>query len=139
MAVLNKIRQRSIFLILIIALALFSFIIGDIFQNLDTSDKSQTVVATVNGEDIDRDAFMNQVENIQRQSGGSVSNTQAMNRVWDQELRNKVMQTQYDAIGISIERDYMRQLLKQNLGSFEEFKNEAGLFDEDKLNEFIQT
>ena len=31
----------------------------------------------------------------------------------------------------------MRQLLKQNLGSFEEFKNEAGLFDEDKLNEFI--
>ena len=31
----------------------------------------------------------------------------------------------------------MRQLLKQNLGSFEEFKNEAGLFDEAKLNEFI--
>ena len=137
MAVLNKIRQRSIFLIIIIALALFSFIIGDIFQNLGSSDKSQTVVATVNGEDIDRDAFMNQVENMQRQSGGSVSNTQAMNRVWDQELRNKVMQTQYDALGISIERDYMRQLLKQNLGTFEEFKNEVGLFDEDKLNEFI--
>jgi hypothetical protein len=137
MAVLNKIRQRSIFLIIIIALALFSFIIGDIFQNLGSSDKTQTVIATVNGEDIKRDAFMNKVENIQRQSGGSVSNTQAMNRVWDQEVRNKVMQTQYDALGISIERDYMRQLLKQNLGTFEEFKNEAGLFDEDKLNEFI--
>ncbi|MDG2499430.1 MAG: SurA N-terminal domain-containing protein [Flavobacteriaceae bacterium] len=137
MAVLNKIRQRSIFLIIIIALALFSFIIGDIFQNLGSSDKSQTVVATINGEDIERDAFMNQVENIQRQSGGSVSNTQAMNRVWDQEVKNKVMQTQYDAVGISIERDYMRQLLKQNLGSFQEFKNEAGVFDEDKLNEFI--
>ena len=137
MAVLNKIRQRSIFLIIIIALALFSFIIGDIFQNLGSSSKSQTVVATINGEDIERDAFMNQVENIQRQSGGSVTNTQAMNRVWDQEVRNKVMQTQYDALGISIERDYMRQLLKQNLGTFDEFKNEAGLFDEDKLNEFI--
>ncbi len=137
MAVLNKIRQRSIFLIIIIALALFSFIIGDIFQNLGSSSKSQTVVATINGEDIERDAFMNQVENVQRQSGGSVTNTQAMNRVWDQEVRNKVMKTQYDAVGISIERDYMRQLLKQNLGTFEEFKNEAGLFDEDKLNEFI--
>ena len=91
MAVLNKIRQRSIFLIIIIALALFSFIIGDIFQNLGSSDKTQTVIATVNGEDIKRDAFMNKVENIQRQSGGSVSNTQAMNRVWDQEVRNKVM------------------------------------------------
>ena len=84
MAVLNKIRQRSIFLIIIIALALFSFIIGDIFTNMGSSDKSQNVVATVNGEDIDRGAFMNQVENVQRQSGGSVSNTQAMNRIWDQ-------------------------------------------------------
>ena len=137
MAVLNKIRQRSIFLIIIIALALFSFIIGDIFQNLGSSGKSQTVVATINGEDIERDAFMNQVENVQKQSRGSVSNTQAMNRVWDQEVRNKVMQTQFDAVGISIERDYMRQLLKQNLGSFEEFKNDLGLFDENKLNEFI--
>ena len=137
MAVLNKIRQRSIFLIIIIALALFSFIIGDIFTNMGSADKSQNVVATVNGDDIERGAFMNQVENIQLQSGGSVTNTQAMNRVWDQEVRNKVMQTQYDALGISIERDYMRQLLKQNLGSLEEFKNEAGLFDEDKLNEFI--
>ena len=137
MAVLNKIRQRSIFLIIIIALALFSFIIGDIFTNMGSADKSQNVVATVNGDDIERGAFMNQVENIQRQSGGSVTNTQAMNRVWDQEVRNKVMQTQYDAVGISIERDYMRQLLKQNLGSLEEFKNEVGLFDEDKLNEFI--
>ena len=137
MAVLNKIRQRSIFLIIIIALALFSFIVGDIFTNMGSADKSQNIVATVNGDDIERGAFMNQVENIQRQSGGSVTNTQAMNRVWDQEVRNKVMQTQYDALGISIERDYMRQLLMQNLGSLDEFKNDAGLFDEDKLNEFI--
>ena len=137
MAVLNKIRQRSIFLILIIALALFSFIIGDIFQNLDSSAASDTAIATVNGEDIDRDDFMAKVENIQRQSGGSTTNTQAMNRVWENELRAKVMQSQYDALGISVERDYMRDLLKQNLTAFEEFKNEAGLFDEDKLNEFI--
>ena len=137
MAVLNKIRQRSIFLILIIALALFSFIIGDIFQNLDSSAASDAPIATVNGEDIDRDDFMAKVENVQRQSGGSTTNTQAMNRVWENELRAKVMQSQYDAIGISVERDYMRDLLKQNLTTFEEFKNEAGLFDEDKLNEFI--
>ena len=137
MAVLNKIRQRSIFLIIIIALALFSFIIGDIFQNLGSSSGNQTTIATVNGEDIERDDFMAKVENIQRQSRGTITNTQAMNRVWDNELRAKVMQSQYDALGISVERDHMRDLLKQNLTSFEEFKNEAGLFDEDKLNEFI--
>ena len=137
MAVLNKIRQRSIFLIIVIALALFSFVIGDIFTNLDSSSASDNTIATINGIDINRNEFMGKVENIQRQSKGSLSNTQAMNRVWDNEVRTSVMQSQFDALGLSVERDYMRDLLEQNLGSFEEFKNEAGLFDDDKLNEFI--
>lgn len=137
MAVLNKIRQRSIFLIIVIALALFSFVIGDIFNNLDSSSAADSAIATINGVDIERNEFMNKVENIQRQSNGSMTNTQAMNRAWDNEVRAKVMQSQYDALGLSVERDYMRSLLEQNLGSFEEFKNEAGLFDQDKLNEFI--
>tara|TARA_B100001059_G_scaffold46492_1_gene39278 strand:- start:44 stop:2191 length:2148 start_codon:yes stop_codon:yes gene_type:complete len=137
MAVLNKIRQRSIFLIIVIALALFSFVIGDIFTNLDSSSASDSAIATINGVDVERNEFMNKVENIQRQSNGSMTNTQAMNRAWDNEVRAKVMQSQYDALGLSVERDYMRNLLEQNLGSFEEFKNEAGLFDQDKLNEFI--
>ena len=137
MAVLNKIRQRSIFLIIVIALALFSFIIGDIFTNLGSSSAADSAIATINGVDVERNEFMNKVENIQRQSNGSMTNTQAMNRAWDNEVRAKVMQSQYDALGLSVERDYMRNLLEQNLGSFEEFKNEAGLFDQDKLNEFI--
>ena len=137
MAVLNKIRQRSIFLIIVIALALFSFVIGDIFNNLDSSSAADSAIATINGVDIERNEFMTKVENIQRQSNGSMTNTQAMNRAWNNEVRAKVMQSQYDALGLSVERDYMRSLLEQNLGSFEEFKNEAGLFDQDKLNEFI--
>ena len=137
MAVLNKIRQRSIFLIIVIALALFSFVIGDIFTNLGSSSAADSAIATINGVDVERNEFMNKVENIQRQSNGSMTNTQAMNRAWDNEVRAKVMQSQYDALGLSVERDYMRNLLEQKLGSFEEFKNEAGLFDQDKLNEFI--
>lgn len=137
MAVLNKIRQRSIFLIIVIALALFSFVIGDIFNNLDSSSAADSAIATINGVDIERNEFMTKVENIQRQSNGSMTNTQAMNRAWNNEVRAKVMQSQYDELGLSVERDYMRSLLEQNLGSFEEFKNEAGLFDQDKLNEFI--
>ncbi len=137
MAVLNKIRQRSIFLIIVIALALFSFVIGDIFTNLGSSSAADSAIATINGVDVERNEFMNKVENIQRQSNGSMTNTQAMNRAWDNEVRAKVMQSQYDALGLSVERDYLRNLLEQKLGSFEEFKNEAGLFDQDKLNEFI--
>jgi parvulin-like peptidyl-prolyl isomerase len=138
MAILNKIRQRSLFLILVIALALFSFILADLFKNSSGfSNKSQNVVATINGKDISRADFMTKVENAQRQYGGSRSNTQVMNMVYDQELRRAILETQYENLGMSVERDQMRDLLKQSLSGYEEFKNEGGVFDENKLNEFI--
>ena len=138
MAVLNKIRQRSLFLILIIALALFSFVLADLFKNSDAlTSKSQNIVATINGKDITREDFLAKVEAAQRQAGPSATNTQVMNRVWDQEVRNAIMETQYQALSISVEKDQMRDLLKTALATSPEFLNEAGLFDENKLNEYI--
>ncbi|SDR88811.1 peptidyl-prolyl cis-trans isomerase D [Formosa sp. Hel1_31_208] len=138
MAVLNKIRQRSLFLILIIALALFSFVLTDLFKNSDALfGGSQDVVATVNGKNINRIDFMNKVENMQRQLGPNASSTQAMNRVYDQEVRRAVMNTQFEELGLTVEQDQMKDLLKQNFSSYTEFQNEAGLFDENKLTEFV--
>jgi peptidyl-prolyl cis-trans isomerase D len=138
MAILNKIRQQSIVLIIVIAMALFAFILSGLFDgSTNFSSKSQNVIATINGVDIERDDFMNKVEAAQRQFGASLTNTQAMNRVWDQEVNEAVMEAQYDALGITVERDQMRDLLKLSLSSYEEFNNEAGVFDENKLNEFI--
>ncbi|NNK82191.1 MAG: peptidylprolyl isomerase [Flavobacteriaceae bacterium] len=138
MAILNKIRQRSLFLILVIAMALFSFVLADLFRNSGGfSSKDQNVVASINGEDINREDFMAQVENLQRQYGSSRSSTQVMNMVYDREVRKAVLNAQYDALGLSIERDKMRSLLEQSFSSYEEFKNEDGVYDENKLNEFI--
>ncbi|MCX7550871.1 peptidylprolyl isomerase [Xanthomarina sp. F2636L] len=138
MAILNKIRQRGLFLIIIIALALFSFVIGDLFRNPEAlTGKSQNVVATINGKDISREDFMQKVEVAQRQLGPSGTNTQAMNRVWEQEVRQAVLETQFEELGMSVEKDQMRDLLRTNLATSPEFQNEAGLFDENKLNEYI--
>ena len=138
MAVLNKIRQRSLFLILIIALALFSFVLADLFKNSDAlTSKSQNIVATINGKDITREDFLQKVEAAQRQYGGNASSSQVMNSVWNQEVRKAVMQTQYDALQISVEKDQMKDLLKTQLAKNPQFLNEAGLFDEAKLNEYI--
>ena len=138
MAILNKIRQRSLFLILVIAMALFSFVLADLFKNSDGfSSTEQNVVATVNGIDIERDDFMNKVESTERQNNGARSNIQSMNLVWDSELRRVILKNQFNKIGVSVERDQMRSLLKNNLISFNEFMNTDGLFDENKLNEFI--
>jgi len=138
MAVLNKIRQRSLFLILIIALALFSFVLADLFKNSDAlTSKSQNIVATINGKDITREGFLQKVEQLQRQMGPKATNTQVMNRVWDQEVKQAVMETQYEELEISVEKDQMRDLLKTSLATNENFLNEAGLFDENKMNEYI--
>jgi peptidyl-prolyl cis-trans isomerase D len=138
MAVLNKIRQRSLFLIIVIALALFSFVLADLFKNSDAlSSKSQNVVGTVNGKDITREDFLQKVEIAQKQAGPSATNTQVMNRVWEQEVRQAVMETQFNELGMTIEKDQMRDLLKNALATSPEFLNEAGLFDENKLNEYI--
>ena len=138
MAVLNKIRQRSLFLILIIALALFSFVLADLFRNSDAlTSKSQNIVATINGKDITREYFLQKVEVAQRQMGPNATNTQVMNRVWEEEVRQAVMDNQYEKLGISVEKDQMRDLLKTSLATSPEFLNEAGIFDENKLNEYI--
>jgi len=136
MAILGKIRQRSLILILVIAMALFSFVLADLFRGGGLS-ASDGIVATVNGKDIERTEFMQKVERAQQQLGGRGSSVQAMNTVWDQELRKAVLETQYDELGLTVERTQMRDLLKQGLGAIEEFNNEAGEFDENKLNEFI--
>ncbi|MGV8814981.1 MAG: peptidylprolyl isomerase [Gelidibacter sp.] len=137
MAVLNKIRQRSIFLIAIIALALFAFVLSDLFQNGSAFGSSQDTIATINGNEIKREEFMNRVENMQRQLGPGASTTQTMNRVWDQEVRRVVMEEQIEGLGLTVEKDQMRNLLRNNFSDFPEFTNEVGMFDENKLNEFI--
>ncbi|WP_336067366.1 peptidylprolyl isomerase [Mesoflavibacter sp. CH_XMU1404-2] len=138
MAILNKIRQKTVVLILVIALALFAFILSSLFDNKDALfGKSQDVVATINGKDISRVEFMNLVEQQQQQMGANATSTQVMNRVFDAKVREAVMEGQFEKLGLSIETDQMRDILKNALATSPEFLNEAGVFDESKLKVYI--
>ncbi len=138
MAVLNKIRQRSLVLIIVIAMALFAFVIGDLFRNSDAlTGAAQDVIATVNGKDINRTEFQQKVKNYQDRAGGRVSNTQAMNTIYNQELRKIILQNEFDELGLSVEKDEMRDLLKNSFSSYPDFQDENGNFDVNRLNAFI--
>lgn len=138
MAVLNKIRQRSLVLILVIAMALFAFVIGDVFRNTDSfTGGSQDVIATVNGEDIKREPFMLSVQNLQQRMGAGTTETRVKNNVYDQELRRIIMNTEFEKLGLSVEKDKMRELLKNSFGSYPEFQNQDSIFDVNRLNSFI--
>ncbi|WP_378186436.1 peptidylprolyl isomerase [Aquimarina sp. W85] len=138
MAVLNKIRQRSVFLIVIIALALFSFVLADLIRNGGAiSQKSQNTIATINGNDIDRTEFAQKVEAASRNFGTNGSNIQAVNYVWNQEVRTVLFDEQFEELGIQVGEDEINVLVEESLANNPTFQNEAGVFDKAKLKEYV--
>tara|TARA_B100000795_G_scaffold74419_1_gene52780 strand:+ start:37407 stop:39530 length:2124 start_codon:yes stop_codon:yes gene_type:complete len=138
MAILNSIRKRGVFLIIIIALALFSFILADVIRNGGfSSEKSLTTVATINGETLTRDTFMKQVELTQRNLGENGTTAQAMGLVWDRELRNVLQQQQYDALGLTAQKEQLEASLRQGLASNPTFQDADGFFSALKVQEYI--
>ena len=95
MAVLGKIRERSIFLILVIGMALFAFVISGVFT--DPGMSSQEPIGKVNGEDISIEEFRNQVDFLE--TNYNLSGMVAVNNVWDQTVRNKVLKTRSKTTG----------------------------------------
>ncbi|MEL4306633.1 peptidylprolyl isomerase [Joostella sp. CR20] len=137
MAILEKIRSRSLILILVIGLALFAFVISGIFTK--DSGTGKTTVGEVNGESISRQEFAYKVENASRRYGANATTVQVVNQVWNQEVRNIILEQQYDALGINIEKDQILEVVKANPAFAQDptFQNEAGVFDEGKFIEFI--
>ena len=124
MAILNQIRQRSLFLIIVIALALFSFVLADVFKNVGSSDLNQSVLAEVNGTEIDRFDFNLRLENLKNSANNaSSSNTQLMKSTWDSELRRTLITQEFEKIGFRVEKSMMRNLIKESLSSYPSFKN----------------
>ncbi len=139
MAILSKIRDRSMFLILIVGLALFAFVLDpSSIQQFFSSTKTNSI-GEVNGENIDREEFAKLVENYKSQSGGQVSQMQAVNAVWNNLVGEKIFQSQLEQAGIVVgEKDIWDAMISlPEIQNSPLFKNEAGLFNEEKLKEYI--
>ena len=139
MAVLSKIRERSMFLIIIIGLALFAFVLdpstlGDFFNSSKVNE-----IGEVDGETISRQEFANELEAYKQQSGGRVSEMQAAKTVWDNIVRKKIYSNQLSEAGITIgEADVWNEIVSaQFVQSNPQYQNEAGLFDESKFKQFL--
>ncbi len=137
MAILSKIREKTYILIGIIGLALFAFVIQDAFSSGGSGKVD--VVGEVNGEEITREEFSAQLEAYKTNTGGRSTDAQAMKAVWDNVVREKVFKEQLELAGIVVgENDVWESIISlpyfQNDPSF---KNEVGLFDEEKVKEFI--
>ena len=137
MAILNNIRKHGIFLIIIIALALFSFVLSGVIGNGNTATKGESVVATIDGVDLPREDFMKKVEVVQRSLGPNSLVNQAMNIVWNRELRRVILEEQYESLGLTAEKAQISNSLKTALTSNPAFQNELGAFSDLKMQEYI--
>ena len=137
MAVLNSSRKRGVFLILIIALALFSFILSDIINKGSSAASVQNVVATVNGTEILREDFMTQVDEYQRNLGPNAAASQAMNLVWDRQLKSLLYDQQVKALGLTISEEQLNDQLRMTLANNPTFQDENGLYSDARLLEYM--
>ncbi len=141
MAVLSKIRERSMFLIIIIGLALFAFVLdpstlGDFFTSSKVNE-----IGEINGESISREEFVQELEDYKQQAGGQVSEMQAAKTVWDNILRKKIYKNQLTQAGITIgEADVWKELVNAPfVQNNPQYQTESGLFDESKFKQFLAT
>jgi len=138
MAVLAKIRQRSLLLILVIGFCLLAFVVGDLVQG-GGFNRTPSDVGSVNGNEISFDDFRVKVDNVEK-SGQGITSAQAVNRVWEQEVTVSLLNTEFEKLGLRVGEDHIIEILKQSqdIGQNPSFLNEAGVFDLAKFKEYFK-
>lgn len=140
MAVLQKIRQRSALLLIVIGFSLLAFVVGDFIQG-GTFGRQATDVGSINGEDISFEEFRVKVANLEKggQNGQPMSTIQAANQVWDQQIAITLLTNEFDKLGIRTGKNHYIESLKNdpNIGQNPMFQNELGKFDLKKYDAFF--
>ena len=137
MAILGKIRQKSIFLILVIGLALFAFIISGAFGAGTGDTGPSEPIGIINGEEISLENFRILVDQTERTYG--YSTLQAVEVVWNQYVRSQLFEAEFKELGIDAGKDQIEQVVSstESIITDSRFINEAGFFDFGLFADFI--
>lgn len=120
MATLEKIRnQGGLLVTIIIGLALLAFILGDILNSAGTSRMSNDLtVAEVFDNELNVQDYqnrLNEVFDIYRQNRGDIdeeTSDQLTNQTWEDFIREAVLEPAYDAYGISVSVEEMKEMVQ---------------------------
>jgi peptidyl-prolyl cis-trans isomerase D len=136
MAILGQIRKRSIFLIIVIGMALFAFVISGVFTS-NGGFSSNKPIGEINGEEIDFEIFNMMVEQAQTVYGLNTIN--AVNFAWNQGIKNQSLIQELDKLGIDAGKNQLEQIISsdESIVLNPLFQNEIGLFDFNKFSNYI--
>ena len=136
MAILGQIRKRSIFLIIVIGMALFAFVISGVFTS-NGGFNSNVPIGEINGEKIDYELFNMMVDQAQNLYGLNTIN--AVNLAWDQSITNETINQELDKLGIDAGKNQLEQIISSDpsIVSNPLFQNEIGLFDFSLFSNYV--
>ena len=152
MATLGKIRNRSGLLLTVIGVAMLAFILGDFMSSLGSSGGGSIYVGEVLGEDVTRQAYELKVEEgiqnwkSQNQQGvlNQTTTSQIRSQIWDQYVRDLIMNNEFGKLGIDVSDDEFFELLQglnvhPEISKVPTFQDQAtGQFDRTKVLGYLK-
>ncbi len=134
MAVLSKIRQRSLLVIAVVGLALFAFVLMDLLGSGSFGDSGR-YVGSINGKDISAEEFRFKVANQQEQNRGA-SALMIANNIWSQEVKNTLYEEQFEKLGLSAGQAQIKGVMEQTGNTM--ILDQMGRFSQDKYNQYVE-
>ena len=152
MATLGKIRNRSGLLLTVIGVAMLAFILGDFMSSLGSSGGGSIYVGEVLGEDVMRQSYELKVEEgienwkSQNQQGvlNQTTTAQIRSQIWDQYVRDLIMNNEFGKLGIDVSDDEFFELLQglnvhPEISKVPAFQDQAtGQFDRTKVLGYLK-
>lgn len=149
MAVLGKIRERSLLLIGIIGFALFAFIAEELFRSCESTRNEQNMRAgEVLGEKLDVNSFNAMVDEYtsamkimqNREDFSADELSQIRDMAWNQYVQNKVLGAECEKLGLMVTDKEMQAVLAEGTNPMllqTPFVNQqTGKFDVTQLKDF---
>ena len=147
MATLQNIRSKGPLLVIVVGLALFAFIAGDVFKAIQPHQTQD--VGEINGEAVSAQEYQDLVEEytevIKLTQGDNVISDEVSNQikdvVWRNYVNNKLIEAEAEKIGLTVSDAEIQAVINAGvhplLSQTPFINQQTGAFDQDMLKKFL--
>ena len=141
MATIERIRQRSGLLIVVVFVALMAFLLGDLFQSGGSRFFGDpNVVGSVNGVELSRMEMSQKIEELRTGNPESYANStsiQLANFVWNSFMSDAILNEELAASGMSVHEQEIYLDVITNPNIRQSFTGENGKFDPNMFASYL--
>ncbi len=149
MAVLQKIRNRGVLLVTIIAVALFLFVVGDLLRGGESLfQQSKQVVGEIDGKSVsiqDYQEITKEYQNFyeimsQKASLSEQEINQINDEAWNSYVQNQLIAKECEELGLAVSDDEVATIIRTGQSQFLQtpiFMNQQGRYDYANIQKFL--